>query len=293
MAKNKAESCRTGFPSMATTQALVAPFLKWVGGKRQIMPEIEQHLPKGIKSYIEPFIGGGAVLFHLQPKNAIINDFNSELVNVYNVIKNDLENLIVDLQKHRNESKYFYEIRALDRTEAFENLTNVERASRIIYLNKTCYNGLYRVNNSGEFNSPFGKYKNPNIVNEPTLRAVSSYLNSNNIRIENTDYETILKEADRNSFVYLDPPYHPVSESSNFTGYVQGGWDESDQIRLKEACDWLNKKGVKFLQSNSSVDFIKELYSEYQIHIIKANRAINSDGDKRGEVEEVLIKNYE
>lgn len=272
---------------------LVAPFLKWVGGKRQIMPAIEQHLPKGIKSYIEPFIGGGAVLFHLQPKNAIVNDFNSELVNVYNVIKNDLENLIVDLQKHRNESKYFYEIRALDRTEAFEDLSNVERASRIIYLNKTCYNGLYRVNNSGEFNSPFGKYKNPNIVNEPTLRAVNSYLNSNNIRIENTDYETILKESDKNSFIYLDPPYHPVSDSSNFTGYVQGGWDESDQIRLKEACDRLNKKGVKFLQSNSSVDFIKELYSNYQIHVIKANRAINSDGDKRGEVEEVLIKNYE
>jgi DNA adenine methylase len=169
---------------------LVAPFLKWVGGKRQIMPMIEQHLPKGIKSYIEPFIGGGAVLFHLQPKNAIINDFNAELVNVYNVIKNDLENLIIYLHKHKNESRYFYEIRALDRTEAFENLSDVERASRIIYLNKTCYNGLYRVNNSGEFNSPFGKYKNPNIVNEPTLRAVNSYLNSNNIRIENTDYET-------------------------------------------------------------------------------------------------------
>ena len=272
---------------------LVAPFLKWVGGKRQIMPTIEQHLPKGIKSYIEPFIGGGAVLFHLQPKNAIINDFNAELVNVYNVIKNDLENLIIDLNKHKNESRYFYEIRALDRTEAFGNLSDVERASRIIYLNKTCYNGLYRVNNSGEFNSPFGKYKNPNIVNEPTLRAVNSYLNSNNVRIENTDYETVLKEADKNSFVYLDPPYHPVSDSSNFTGYVQGGWDESEQIRLKEACDRLNKKGIKFMQSNSSVNFIKELYSDYQIHIIKAHRAINSDGDKRGEVEEVLIKNYE
>ncbi len=276
-----------------TKNKLVAPFLKWVGGKRQIIPTIEQHLPKGIKSYIEPFIGGGAVLFHLQPKNAIINDFNSELVNVYNVIKNDLENLIIDLQRHRNESKYFYEIRALDRTDAFENLSDVERASRIIYLNKTCYNGLYRVNNSGEFNSPFGKYKNPNIVNEPTLRAVNSYLNSNNIRIENTDYETVLKEADSNSFVYLDPPYHPVSDSSNFTGYVQGGWNESDQIRLKEACDRLDRQGVKFLQSNSSADFIKQLYSDYHVNIIKANRAINSDGEKRGEVEEVLIKNYE
>jgi DNA adenine methylase len=276
-----------------TKNNLVAPFLKWVGGKRQIMPTIERHLPTGIKAYIEPFIGGGAVLFHLQPKNAIVNDFNSELINVYRVIKDDLESLIVDLQKHKNESEYFYEIRALDRTVAFEDLSNVQRASRIIYLNKTCYNGLYRVNNSGEFNSPFGKYKNPNIVNEPTLRAVNSYLNSNNIKIENTDYETILKEATKNSFVYLDPPYHPVSDSSNFTGYVQGGWGESDQIRLKESCDRLDRKGIKFLQSNSCVDFIKELYTDYRIHIVKANRAINSDGDKRGEVEEVLIKNYE
>jgi DNA adenine methylase len=276
-----------------TKNQVVAPFLKWVGGKRQIMPAIEQHLPKEIKAYIEPFVGGGAVLFHLQPKHAIVNDFNSELVNVYNVIKNDLENLLVDLQQHKNESNYFYEIRALDRTAAFEKLTDVERASRIIYLNKTCYNGLYRVNNSGEFNSPFGKYKNPNIVNEPTLRAVSFYLNSNNVRIENTDYETILNEADKNSFVYLDPPYHPVSGSSNFTGYVQGGWDESDQIRLKEACDLLDKKGIKFLQSNSCTDFIKHLYADYHIHIVKANRAINSDSEKRGEVEEVLIKNYE
>ncbi|WP_373542461.1 DNA adenine methylase [Chamaesiphon sp.] len=272
---------------------LVAPFLKWVGGKRQIMPTIEQHLPKGIKSYIEPFIGGGAVLFHLQPKNAIINDFNSELVNVYNVIKNDVENLILDLQKHENQPQYFYKIRALDRTEAFASLSNVERASRIIYLNKTCYNGLYRVNNSGEFNSPFGKYKNPNIVNDPTLRAVSFYLNSNNIRIENTDYETILKEADKYSFVYLDPPYYPVSESSNFTGYIQGGWDESDQIRLKEACDRLNQRKIKFLQSNSCANFIKELYADYYVYTVKANRAINSDGEKRGEIEELLIKNYD
>ena len=272
---------------------LVSPFLKWVGGKRQIMPAIEQHLPKVIKSYIEPFIGGGAVFFHLQPKNAIINDFNAELINVYHVIKNDIENLILDLGKHKNETQYFYRIRALDRTKEFMNLSSVERASRIIYLNKTCYNGLYRVNNSGEFNSPFGKYKNPNIVNDPTLRAVNLYLNSNNVRIENTDYETILKKADKNSFVYLDPPYHPVSESSNFTGYIQGGWDESDQIRLKEACDLLNQKKIKFLQSNSCTDFIKELYADYHIHIIKANRAINSDGEKRGEVEELLIKNYE
>jgi DNA adenine methylase len=274
---------------------LVVPFLKWVGGKRQIMSEVVEHLPNNISKYkyIEPFIGGGAVLFHLQPKKAIINDFNSELVNVYNAIKNNLEDLIFDLQKHKNESDYFYEIRSVDRTEDFNNLTEVERASRIIYLNKTCYNGLYRVNSSGEFNSPFGKYKNPNIVNEPTLRAVNHYLNTNDVQIKNADYEEILQKADKNSFVYLDPPYYPVSESSNFTGYVQGGWNIDDHTRLREVCDKLDKKGIKFLQSNSSADFIKDKYKDYNIHIIKANRSINSDGEKRGEVEEVLIRNYE
>jgi DNA adenine methylase len=272
---------------------LVAPFLKWVGGKRQLMPIIVDHLPKNIKTYIEPFIGGGAVLFHLQPKKAIINDSNSELINVYYTIKNNLEELIIDLQKHKNESDYFYEIRSLDRKKNFDNLTNIERASRIIYLNKTCFNGLYRVNSSGEFNSPFGRYKNPNIVNEPTLRAVNNYLNTNDIQLRNVDYEEILQEANKNSFIYLDPPYYPVSESSNFTGYVQGGWNASDQIRLREACDELTKKGIKFLQSNSSADLIKKEYRNYSIHTVKANRSINSDGEKRGEIEEVIIKNYE
>lgn len=272
---------------------LVIPFLKWVGGKRQIMPVIVEHLPKNIKKYIEPFVGGGALLFHLQPKQAIINDFNSELINVYSVIKNNLEDLIVDLRRHENEPNYFYKIRGLDRTEEFVKLTAVERASRIIYLNKTCFNGLYRVNNSGEFNSPFGRYKNPNIVNEPTLKAVSQYLNNNDIQLRNVDYEQILLEADKNSFVYLDPPYHPISESSNFTGYVQGGWSPSDQERLREACDELTKRGIKFLQSNSSTDFIKEQYKDYSIYTVKANRFINSDAGKRGEIEEVLIKNYD
>lgn len=280
---------------MAKINKLVTPFLKWVGGKRQLMPTIVTHLPKNINelTYVEPFIGGGAVLFHLQPKNAIINDFNEELINVYEVIKNNLEELIEDLKKHKNEPDYFYEIRSLDRNDNFKNLSKVERASRVIYLNKTCYNGLYRVNNAGEFNSPFGRYKNPNIVNEPTLKAVSKYLNSNNIVIRNGDYNDVLKTIDKNSFVYLDPPYHPISESSNFTGYVQGGWDSFDQIRLREVCDELNAKGIKFLLSNSSAQFIKDQYAKYKIEIVKANRAINSNGANRGEVDEVLIKNYE
>jgi len=280
---------------MVKNNKLTAPFLKWVGGKRQLIPSIVVHLPKNIKeyNYIEPFIGGGAILFYLQPQNAIINDLNRELINVYEVIKNNLAELILDLKKHKNEPDYFYQIRSLDRNDDFENMSPVQRASRIIYLNKTCFNGLYRVNNAGEFNAPFGRYKNPNIVNEPTLKAVHKYLNSNNIQIFNKDYSDVLKELDKKSFVYLDPPYHPLSENSNFTGYVQGGWNIFDQVDLKTACDELDKNGIKFLLSNSSSEFIKDLYKDYKVFTVKANRAINSNGANRGEVDEVLIKNYE
>ena len=275
---------------MAKNNKLVAPFLKWVGGKRQLMPSIVDHLPENIKDYkyIEPFIGGGAVFFNLQPKNAVINDYNEELINVYQVIKDNLDELIIDLKKHKNEAEYFYSIRSLDRNREFKKLSAVQRASRVIFLNKTCFNGLYRVNNAGEFNSPFGRYKNPNIVNEPTIKAVNKFLNNNNIEINSGDYSEILKQTDKKCFVYLDPPYHPISESSNFTGYVQGGWNMYDQIDLKTACDELHKKGVKFLLSNSSADFIKDLYKDYKITIVKANRAINSNGADRGEVDEVL-----
>ncbi len=280
---------------MAKTNKLVAPFLKWVGGKRQLMASITELLPRNIGEYkyIEPFIGGGAVLFNLQPKNAIINDFNEELVNVYLVIRNELDELIADLKKHKNEPEYFYGIRSLDRNEQFKKLTAVQRASRIIFLNKTCFNGLYRVNSSGEFNSPFGRYKNPNIINEPTLKAVNKFLSTNNIDIKSGDYSTVLKQIDKKCFVYLDPPYHPISESSNFTGYVQGGWNIYDQVALKTVCDELNSKGIKFLLSNSSADFIKDLYKDYIIKSVKANRSINSNGADRGEITELLIRNYE
>lgn len=274
---------------------LIAPFVKWVGGKRQLMSEIVELLPNTISRYqhVEPFIGGGSVLFHLQPRNAVINDFNAELINTYLVIKNHPEDLIKDLKKHKNEAEYYYAMREIDRTENFSNLDLIERASRIIFLNKTCFNGLYRVNNAGEFNVPFGKYKNPNIINEPVIRAVSHYLNTNNIEIFNKDYLEILANTKKNSFVYLDPPYHPISESSNFTGYIKGGFNMEDQIRLREACDLLNNKGIKFLLSNSASDFILEQYKNYDIQIVKARRAINSIAIKRGDVEEVLIRNYE
>lgn len=273
---------------------LAAPVLKWVGGKRQLMGEIEKVLPKTYTTYYEPFIGGGAVLFELQPKKAVINDVNSELINLYNVIKDDVELLIEDLRKHENTSEYFYRIREMDRDrELYEKLSNIEKASRIVYLNKTCFNGLFRVNKSGEFNSPFGKYKNPNIVDEVTLRAVSKYFNKADIKILNSDFEQSLKGIRKGSFVYLDPPYDPVSSSANFTGYDKGGFNRDEQIRLKKLCDKLDKKGVKFLLSNSATDFIKDLYKDYNIKVVKAKRAINSNGNARGEVDEVLVRNYE
>lgn len=273
---------------------LVSPVLKWAGGKRQLLPDILKYIPKKYSTYYEPFLGGGAVLFSLQPRKAVVNDINEELINVYLVIKNNVEELIEDLKKHKNEAKYFYELRELDRDkEKYNQLSNIEKASRIIYLNKTCYNGLFRVNQQGEFNSPFGRYKNPNIVNEEVLRAVSSYFNNAQITFKCGDFEEAVKGIRRGSFVYFDPPYDPVSDSANFTGYSRNGFNREEQIRLKKLCDKLNSKGVKFLLSNSATDFILDLYRDYNITIIQANRAINSKGDKRGKVSEVLVRNYE
>jgi len=274
---------------------LISPFVKWVGGKRQLMETIVRFLPGDIGryTYVEPFVGGGAVLFHLRPENGIINDCNSELINVYRVVKENLSELVADLKRHRNEADYFYDIRRLDRSPDFAQLGKVQRASRLIYLNKTCYNGLYRVNSAGEFNAPFGRYKNPAIVDEPLLTAISAWLNATGIQIFNTDYEEILNNLDKNSFVYLDPPYHPLSGSSNFTGYVRGGWSATDQERLRKACDGLTVRGIKFLLSNSASGFIREQYRNYNINIVKAARTINADAGKRGEIDEVLIRNYD
>lgn len=273
---------------------LVAPLLKWAGGKRQLLPEIAKHIPKQFSTYYEPFLGGGAVLFDLQPKKAVVNDVNEELINVYLVIRDNVEELIESLKKHKNEKEYFYKIRELDRDkEKYNQLSCIEKASRIIFLNKTCYNGLFRVNSQGQFNVPFGRYKNPDIVNETTLRAVSNYLNKAKITFKCTDFEEAVKGIRKGAFIYFDPPYDPVSDTSSFTGYNIAGFDKEDQKRLKELCDKLDRQGVKFLLSNSATDFILDLYKGYNITIVEANRAINSKGNKRGKVDEVLVKNYE
>lgn len=280
---------------MARKNPLVLPILKWVGGKRQLLDSIEPLIPK-CSTYYEPFIGGGAVLFNRQPDKAVINDSNSELINVYLTIKNEPKALIEKLKEHKDNSSedYFYSIRALDRDkEAFENMTNVERAARIIYLNKTCYNGLFRVNSAGEFNSPWGRYTNPNITNETTINALHTYFTKANITIKCGDYREALKGIRKGAFVYFDPPYMPISSSASFTGYTAGGFGEEEQIALKEQCDILNAKGIKFLLSNSSCPFIEDLYKDYIIEHVNAKRAINANPEKRGEIKEVLVRNYE
>lgn len=284
-----------GGSKLAKKNPLVMPILKWVGGKRQLLNNILPLVPK-CSTYYEPFIGGGAVLFGTQPDKAIINDSNAELINVYQVIKDTPEELIKKLIEHKENSceDYYYTIRSLDRDRTvYAELTDIERAARIIYLNKTCFNGLFRVNNAGEFNSPWGKYTNPNITNETTIRALNIYLNRANVKIKCGDYREALKGIRKGAFVYFDPPYMPISSSSSFTGYTANGFDEQEQIALKEQCDLLNKKGIKFLLSNSSCPFIEDLYKDYIIEHVKAKRAINANPEKRGAIEEVLVRNYE
>lgn len=271
----------------------IKPFLKWAGGKRYLLPEIRKRIPK-FKCYCELFLGGGAVLFDCKPSQAIINDSNSEVMNVYSTIKTNVNELIKELKKYKNEAEHYYKVREADRFPLkYCNMTAIQKAARIIYLNKTCYNGLFRVNSQGQFNAPFGRYKNPNIVNAEVLKAVSDYFNKNDIRIYQKSFEELIDTIPAGSFVYLDPPYDPISDTSCFTGYNINGFNREDQKKLKNFCDELNNRKIKFLLSNSSTDFIKNLYSKYKISDVKAPRAINSISTKRGEISEVLIQNYD
>lgn len=272
---------------------LVAPVLKWVGGKRQLLETFLPLLPARITSYCEPFVGGGALLFHLQPETAYVNDINENLILVYTVIRDNVEELIQELKKYRNEKDFFYSVRNWDRDrEKYDSLSEVERAARILYLNKTCYNGLYRVNSAGEFNSPFGSYRNPNIVNEPVLRAVSAYFNAAAVYFSCMDYAEVLAQVKRGTFVYLDPPYDPVSVTSSFTGYAKSGFTRDDQIRLRTCCDDLSRRGIQFTLSNSATPFIMDQYAAYRITVVRARRAVNSVAGRRGDVDEVVVRNY-
>lgn len=272
------------------------PFVKWVGGKRQLLAQFrrmnlyppENFDPKNSK-YFEPFVGGGAVFFDLLPEEGFLSDLNKELVITYNVIKNDLEKLIVSLKKHKTDKDYFLEVRAQDPNK----LSDVAVASRFIFLNRTCFNGMYRVNSKGGFNVPFGKYTNPLICDEDNLRKVSKALQ--NIDIKHQDYKEVLKKAKKGDFIYFDPPYYPVSKTASFTSYTAESFLDKEQTELRDTFVELHKKGCFVMLSNSDTPFINEIYSGIKgvrINKVQASRAINSNGSRRGKITEVLITNY-
>lgn len=272
------------------SQKKAYPIVKWVGGKRQLINQLIENMPKSFNRYFEPFFGGGALFFELQPKNAYISDINSELINLYCVIRDNPNQLIVELSKHQISEEYFLRIRNLDRSDEYSRLTNIQKASRFIYLNKTCFNGLYRVNAKDQFNVPFGKYKNPKIFDKDNLLKCSNLLKE--AKIKNESFEKILNNVKKGDFVYFDPPYAPLSKTSNFTSYTKEGFGIEMQIKLKELCDELNKKKVFFMLSNSDTEFINDLYKKYNINKILASRMVNSKAHLRGKISEVLVKNY-
>jgi DNA adenine methylase len=268
------------------------PFLKWVGGKRQLLEELKRYSPKEFNTYYEPMVGGGALFFELQPKKAVLNDYNKDLVNVYRVIRDNVEDLIgvLDYYEKNNSKEFYYKTR-----DEFNNLkktdgNKLELAAKLIYMNKTCFNGLYRVNKKGEFNVPYGRYKSPNICNQFILNIASETLE--NTEILSKDFELVLKKANKNDFVYIDPPYDPISKTSDFTGYTDNGFGKKEQERLANNLIELDKKGVNFMLSNSDTDFINNLYKGFNIHVVKAKRFINCKSNSRGNVNELIITNY-
>lgn len=266
------------------------PFIKWAGGKSQLLPELTARIPTQFSRYFEPFVGGGALYFYIQPEKAYLSDSNAELMNTYEVVKSGVHALIKDLRKHIYEKEYYYALRNVDRTEEFSEWSNIQKASRLIYLNKTCYNGLYRVNSKGFFNTPFGKYDDPTIVDEGNLLACSKALRS--ATIVTSSFEWVREKAKRGDFIYFDPPYAPINKTSYFTSYNKDGFDFSMQQALHTLCVALDRKKIKFMVSNSSMPAILKLYKNFNIDYIKATRAINSKAAKRGRIDEVIVTNY-
>ncbi len=272
------------------------PFVKWAGGKRSIIDKLIKLVPEDYKTYYEPFVGGGAMLYELQPKKAVINDYNTELMNVYECIKdeNKFANMCGELNKHEsNHSEdYYYQIRDLDRDKRkFNKLADYKRAARTIYLNKACFNGLYRVNSKNEFNVPSGKKNKVNTYDGPNLGIIHCLLNFNDIKLLSTDFEEAIKDAKKGDFVYFDPPYD--SDTSTFNSYTENGFGKEEQKRLANVFRNLDKRGCYVMLSNYNTTLIKELYKDYRFNYVTAPRNIGASSKNRGKVEEVIITNYE
>ena len=292
------------------------PFLKWAGGKGQLLSQLSGHLPKQICeepfTYIEPFVGGGAMLFYMLQhfgniRKTVVNDVNEDLILTYRIIKDDVEALIIMLDRLEKDylaitdqigrSQLFYEVREHYNQHIGDG---IERASQLIFLNKTCFNGLYRVNRRGQFNVPFGKYANPTICNAKLLRVDSQLLQSAKVEICQGDYAQTLQHVDGHSFVYLDPPYRPLDATSSFTAYAKGDFNDDDQRALAAFCHQLSDAGCYWMQSNADCSaknpedtFFEDLYADYRIERVYASRFINANPEKRGKLTELLIKNYE
>lgn len=271
------------------------PFVKWAGGKRQIIDKLNKYVPAKYNCYYESFVGGGALFFELAPKRGVINDSNVELMNVYRVLMDHDKYTkmcrVLNEYEANNSEEFYYEIRNKDKEKSFNRISDYKRAARTIYLNKTCFNGLYRVNKKGYFNVPYNKKKNVNTYDGENLLTVHMLLTMNDIKVMCCDFADSVKEAKEGDFVYFDPPYD--SDTHSFNSYTEEGFGKDEQIRLSLVFKELDKRGVKVMLSNHNTTLVRELYSDYNIHVIEAKRSINSKGNKRGKVEEVIITNYE
>ncbi|NDC37378.1 MAG: DNA adenine methylase [Proteobacteria bacterium] len=266
------------------------PFLKWAGGKSKLLGELIPRMPKRYARYVEPMLGGGALFFAVRPAKSLLFDVNPELINCYRVVQKNVEELIEDLGRHRYEQRYFYTLRDADRNFDFLRWSPVARASRTIYLNKTCFNGLYRVNSRGNFNVPYGRYTNPTLVAPETLRACSRALKGASLRCGS--FEALPKHLAEGDFVYFDPPYVPLSKTSSFATYAKDGFGLDEQVKLRDLCVALDKRGIKFMLSNSYTDTVLELYEKFSIDVVDAPRVISAKGSRRHSVKEVIVRNY-
>lgn len=274
----------------------LTPIVKWAGGKRQILNRIKEYMPNEYNTYFEPFVGGGAVLLDLTPNNAVINDVNQELLSIYKCLQDkELYELMkneLDVHERMHCEEYYYEVRSWDRKPRFELEPLWKRAARAIYLNKSCFNGLYRVNASGYFNVPSAKKEKIKTYVPENLESLHNYFSKENVVILSGDFVEACRTAKSGDFVYFDPPYDVLEDKQSFTAYSKFDFNKEDQKRLAECFKDLTKKGVKCMLSNHNTPFINELYKDFNIHVITARRNINSKGTERGAVEEVIITNY-
>ena len=271
------------------------PFVKWAGGKRQILDKLKQHIPEEFDTYYEPFVGGGALLLDLIPEKAVINDSNYELMNVYACIQNEekMKKMIKELDSYetKHSEEFYFEIRNKDKDKAkFGKMADYKRAARTIYLNKACFNGLYRVNSKNEFNVPFNKKEKVNTYEGSNIEAIHYYLNYRNVALLSCDFEEAVKDAKKGDFIYFDPPYD--SDTETFNSYTKDGFGKEEQVRLARVFKELTDRGCYVMLSNHNTKLVNELYSDFNIHVIEAKRNINANGKKRGKVEEVIITNY-